>query len=419
MHGKLLVTMIAGGALLLWTGGAEAQDLGSTTAAMGAAATIGTGIGSSARGAMDAAHGAGVRDRGLQIDEADGPGRPPGARGGGGAVRGGAARERGLYLDDDYDETPEFVGPAPEDYQVRKGDTLWDLCGRYLGDPWSWPRVWAMNPAITNPHWIFPGDHLRFGTGGGAAPPAPRARGPRLTVARTAPVASRALVLRTNGFVSSKELAGSSKIVGSREEKQLLSTLDQIYVEFPADHPLKVGERYTIYKPKTVLHHPVGGAVVGNIVEIVGEVKIEQITKGRIARGTIVEALDSIERGNRVGPLMRQLRQVARRPNRVQVEGRILGMIRLGTLIGQTELVFIDKGRKDSVSEGNLFYVVRRGDGYRPMMERVVEEDPRFPKEVVAEIVVVEARDETSVGWVTRSTKEIKAGDRLEMRKGY
>jgi len=37
----------------------------------------------------------------------------------------------------------------------------------------------------------------------------------------------------------------------------------------------------------------------------------------------------------------------------------------------------------------------------------------------VAEILVVEVRDETSVGWVTRATREIKAGDRLEMRKGY
>jgi hypothetical protein len=81
-------------------------------------------------------------------------------------------------------------------------------------------------------------------------------------------------------------------------------------------------------------------------------------------------------------------------------------------MIGAIELVFIDKGRKENVEEGNLFCVIRRDDGNRPMMERIgADLDPRFPKEVIAEIVVVELREETSVGWVTRSTREIKLGD--------
>ena len=419
MHSKLFATAVAVAACLALAGTAEAQDLASTTAAMGAAANIGTGLGTSTR-ALSTARGAGGAGQGLEIEEADGPGK-----GGAGEARtgGGAAkRERGLYLDDDDDDDgPDFVGTPPDEYLVRKGDTLWDLCGRYMGDPWSWPKVWAMNPSITNPHWIFPGDRLRFGSGGPkvAAVPA-KGKGPRLTIARSGPSMGRTMLLRTNGFVTTKELAGSSKLIGSREEKVLLTVHDQIYVEFPADKPLKVGERYTIYRPKYAIKHPVGGAVVGNIVEIVGEVQIEQITQGRIARGTILEALDSIERGHRVGQLIRQIRPVDRRPNKLQLEGYILGMIRMGEMIGSTELIFVDKGRKQGVLEGNLFYVIRRGDGNRPMMERVgADQDNRFPKEVVAEILVVEVRDETSVGWVTRATREIKAGDRLEMRKGY
>jgi hypothetical protein len=423
MNRKLLATMVAVAASLVLAGEARAQDLGSTTAAIGAASAIGAGIGSNAR-ALETARGAGVSARGLDLDEVDGPGKG-GAGGEGAAGKGegkGSKRERGLYLDDDDDDDgPEFVGPAPDEYQVKKGDTLWDLCGRYMGDPWAWPRVWAMNPSITNPHWIFPGDRLRFGgSAAKAVPAAAKAKGPRLSITRAGAPVPRSLLLRTNGFVTTKELAGSSKITGSREEKELLSIHDQLYIEFPQDKPLKVGERYTIYKPLYSIKHPVKGGSVGSVVEIVGEVQIEQITQGRIARGTIIDAIGPIERGHRVGSLVRQLRAVDRRPNKVQLDAYLLGMIRGGTMIGATELVFIDKGRKDQVEEGNLFYVIRRGDGNRPIMERIgADQDPRFPKEVIAEIVVVELRDETSVGWVTRSSKEIKLGDRLEMRKGY
>jgi hypothetical protein len=45
--------------------------------------------------------------------------------------------------------------------------------------------------------------------------------------------------------------------------------------------------------------------------------------------------------------------------------------------------------------------------------------DPESPKEVVGELWVIDVRDNASVAWIARCSKELRVGEVTEMRKGY
>jgi hypothetical protein len=316
-------------------------------------------------------------------------------------------------------------GTVPEFHVVKKGDTLWSVCDGYFHDPWRWPRLWAQNPLITNPHWIFPGDVIRMHEAGAPAPITPAVSAatgaPLITSNRQGSLGSNALVLRETGFVEAKDLAASAVISGSREEKIMLSTGDQAYLSFPKERPLRAGERYSVFVADTEhpVRNPANNEILGYLVRIYGDVVVDQVADQKSARGTLVDLTDPVERGYMISPVVRQFRRIDPRPSDVNLEVRIVAAFSSAKMLSAETFVVLSRGRKDGLEVGNRSFVVRRGDGYRRVMEGWDHYDPNYPNEVVGELWVVDVRENTALAWIARSTKEIRVGELAEMRKGH
>lgn len=59
-------------------------------------------------------------------------------------------------------EAPRSPQGNLENYQLQNGETLWSLSRMLYGDGNYWPKVWAQNHSITNPHLVRPGHTLQF-----------------------------------------------------------------------------------------------------------------------------------------------------------------------------------------------------------------------------------------------------------------
>ena len=70
------------------------------------------------------------------------------------------------------EEWAKIVGEkSTQSYSVQSGDNLWSLSQTFFGDGFYWPKIWSFNSEITNPHFLQPGNQLRFSLGDLNTPP--------------------------------------------------------------------------------------------------------------------------------------------------------------------------------------------------------------------------------------------------------
>jgi hypothetical protein len=340
--------------------------------------------------------------------------------------------------------SPKTASPN-EVHSVVRGDTLWDLSQRYLGSPWYWPKVWSYNPEIANPHWIYPGNRVRFFSAGEEVPSEvevasePTARSgedngqvrspdsidndhePDVRVSgKIGYRPKRGIRVTHQGFLTANQLDQSGVIDSSFAETLMFSYPDHVYVKFPRTTAVKVGERYLIFRTAAEIIHPITRRKVGYLTHILGTVRVTKLSNELATAQVNPDTWDAVHRGDRIGPAGEQLNDVIeRRPNDRELNGYVIGvLIPYLTALGEHNVIIIDKGRSDGVQTGQTFTVVRQQDPISPeaFLNPARERDPRLPPEDVGTCMAIEVKDVATMCLLTRSLREIVHGDRVEMR---
>jgi hypothetical protein len=326
----------------------------------------------------------------------------------------------------------------PETHVVQRGDTLWSVCDHYFNNPYQWPRIWSYNPQIKNPNWIYPGDELRLhGAGGVAAEPKPAAGGKGMSIVdRRRKVPHDSVFLRDQGWIEDESDQVWGEVTGSAAETMFLSDLNEVYLTLKSGHDARIGQELTVFRTRQT-------ARAGAIVQLLGTVRINEWNpKEHVARAQIIETLDTIERGAKVGPVVRNFIVVPPVTNEAEVTAHVLASLRPNEIFGQNQIVFIDKGEAAGLQPGNRLVIRRQGDawrrtlvtegaGYRistdnehpmPPMEMTpgsTVDDSKYPEEIVAELRVLTTKPESAACLVTQSHVEIDTQDIAYARKGY
>jgi hypothetical protein len=326
---------------------------------------------------------------------------------------------------------------APATHLVVKGDTLWGICDQAFQNPYQWPRIWSLNPQIQNPHWIYPNEVVRLKRGA-ALSMAPQVSLPEeaggVGTSSLGRIRPGTIYLRDAGFVNDDATLNWGSIVGSPDDHMYLTSFDEVYVRVGPGHDVRIGQKLTIFRP-------VRRVSDGEAIAIQGTLQINDWNpETRIARAQVVETLDAVERGARVGPVQRSFEIVAPKRNRADVTAHVAISAQTHAFYGQNQVVFIDAGSDQGLEAGNRLFIVRRGDQWRQSMvtaqtarrimgERedpaAIENTPRLlnegvlPDEVTAELRVVNVQPRSATCLVTQSRREVEIGELAVAHKGY
>jgi LysM repeat protein len=353
-------------------------------------------------------------------------------------------------------EVAQAEPPSPSTYTIKSGDTLWSISSQHLSDPFNWPKLWNVNPTVANPDLIYPGNVLMLPNGqpveavqapapvvaeappameeeAPAAhppseeeetpPPAPEQRqviadqnlqeegAPEFEVLAPPPTQFKDVLTQSGGYIA-KNLPVSARVVGTYENRVLLSDHDTIYLLPNSGTTLEDKGRYTIYRRVKQVVHPVSGRVVGDLIRILGEVEVREV--GPVSTGVIVKSFAAIEPGDNVMPA----RTVESAPTTPVVEGAggslsglILDVLDQQYLAGQFNVVYIDRGESSGVVVGDHFRIFKRGQrapAYAPIA------NVQLPDRLVGELEVLSVQGETATALLTSSTDTIALGDRIE-----
>ena len=305
---------------------------------------------------------------------------------------------------------------APNEYVVQVGDTLWDIAGTFLKDPWYWPEIWHINEQVENPHLIYPGDVLGLVYIDGQ----PRITNVRASTYRLSPQAritplSESITsipyedvasFLSSGMVLEKAQADSLPyLVATRGDHLIASAGNDVYVRgLPSASP---GARYSVVQVGDPLYDPDDNRLIGYQGISVGEGALRR--NGDPATIALTDTQQEAKAGDRFLPeeVNIPLNFFPRSPTS-SIEGRIVSVVGGVTQIGQYMVVVLNRGENNGVSVGDVLTVWQTGE---EIDDHIAGGKVVLPEEEAGTIMVFKTYDRISYGLVMEATQAIHVHD--------
>jgi hypothetical protein len=351
----------------------------------------------------------------------------------------------------------ELAPNAPEEYTVKRGDTLWAISGLFLQRPWRWPELWGMNiQEVLNPHRIYPGQQLVLekldgrallrlrGTAdsGGGAPTetirvSPRTRISPLAADTSVPTLQAHLIepfLTEPVIIDEAALLAAPRIVAAPENRVLITRGDRAYARGLATTPLMQrtpgrDDDYRIFRNARPLKDPLTQAVLGYEAQYLGKaalVRSEGLENVRNSGGgqdnmvvpatiDIVSAKEEMRVGDRLLPEPpRQFLSYVPHAPAGPLEGAIVSVYGNAVAIaGQNQVVVINRGTADGVEMGHVLAISKEGERRVDRSQPGERSEIKLPSERTGLLMVFRPFEKLSYGLILEIGDIVKVGDRV------
>ena len=325
---------------------------------------------------------------------------------------------------------PYLRADHPDSYVVQKGDTLWDISGRFLQKPWQWPELWRANPQIENPHLIYPGDTIRLvyingqpalvvdrGEAGRtykASPSTDTKLSPKIraTPLETAIPAINLDAIQgflvQNRVVTSETLDAAPYVVQGDSERLVVGAGDRLYVR----GALPESESYSFVRRGELYRDPKTNEVLGLEATYIGLGRVVE-NEGDITTFFFNSSREEVQIGDRVLPTEERKVESTFFPSApsTQVDGELISVFGGVTQVGQFDVVVIDRGEREGLVSGNVLAIYKRG---ALATDRIARDTVRLPSERAGLLMVFRVFEKLSYGLVLATERPLAVGDEVK-----
>ena len=317
----------------------------------------------------------------------------------------------------------ELNANHPMQHVVVKGDTLWDISGRFLQNPWEWPKIWHANSQIKNPHLIYPGDvislvyrdgqaMLELSRGPSSVKLSPGARATPLDKAiSTIPLSAIEAFLTQPQIVGAEVLPMAPYVVATVDDRVLAAAGDIVYVRSLDEDAManysvfRPGKTYVDYETKQLLGYEALYGGNATVLEIGDPATLELNNSTREVK--VGDRLLAIEdEGYEVNFFPKTLRE--------ELDGHIISVAGGVTYVGQHQVVAIDRGSNDYLEEGHLLSVYKAGKTIRDDVTEQRGDVVTLPDEYAGVAMVFKVFEGLSYAILMKSNFAVEVGDKVK-----